>query len=823
MHIYDGHTTSCNDGQLPDDQFAETLEQIMENEENVQIQLAPYEKPSLNKIFDLDRIIYDLNDQVDLLASQADRYDYVVSVASGVICGLLDILWVGEFSLEHGRGIASDRVDDFVKKTAKLLGHEGDSVKSAVKFLEDRFPIPSDGNTPDLGGGLQHHLRDFAHHPTIAGLVFSLLTQFTYKSYGTDTAGAFMVVDVPEASRIFIGNDVPSKVFHGTVIWFFHLVSDMAGSSASAGLSGGTGIPGPIISIAKELSALPVFKSIRIDDNSLSVFLSKLFNGTLFAKCDEAGKIIKESILKLDLRGEIGVGFGLGRQAVPVVANDCMVRAFYFIRRLAIEIRDNGAPALDDLRELDWDKTKPFGNPTISRMLTIATGVFTTIDVGEAVVTQKYWISVNYIGVGRFAVAIGEDVSFALKARNVKQIRQVYRKNKQFTYMKEDNSIYERMGEGMSDNKLGLTIEQTEILYNLEYYKILHDVDNTKAPINNEAIRSLKRQWADEWKEYMTKGFSSFLQSEGAELHWHSEQELLSRIAGNNPLDVWFRLVLLEAMLFEPYYPLGVEENKKGEEVPSKKYKDLDNPMNGFNQKTGDDFLETFFCDDYYKEGYVKRLRKSYNKAFRELKEVLKGALVALGIAAGSAVAVVASAGIFAGPIAVALVGSSFPGLAGIALTNACLAYIGGGAIAVGGLGIAGGTATIVGGGALLGTTVGLGIGGAVGAAGIIGKESTVQQSAKLLVSMKEVFLNDEKDVEYSDSVYEQYTQKIKDIQAALIEIRLLEEDEADPKRNKEIKRQIKNAEESIKAMIIARNSMKKFKSSFELGMDKAE
>lgn len=29
--------------------------------------------------------------------------------------------------------------------------------------------IPSDGNTPDFGGGLQHHLRDFAHHPTIVG------------------------------------------------------------------------------------------------------------------------------------------------------------------------------------------------------------------------------------------------------------------------------------------------------------------------------------------------------------------------------------------------------------------------------------------------------------------------------------------------------------------------------------------------------------------------------------------------------------------------------------------------------------------------------
>jgi len=34
-------------------------------------------------------------------------------------------------------------------------------------------------NTNDFGGGTVHRLRDFAHHPTIGGLAFSMLTQFT--------------------------------------------------------------------------------------------------------------------------------------------------------------------------------------------------------------------------------------------------------------------------------------------------------------------------------------------------------------------------------------------------------------------------------------------------------------------------------------------------------------------------------------------------------------------------------------------------------------------------------------------------------------------
>ena len=433
-----------------------------------------------------------------------DKFDYLVSIGSGVLCGLLDILWVGSFCLERGRSIASDGIDSFVAKTARLLGCKVDDIESAVKFLEKRFPIPSDGNTPKFGGGLQHHLRDFAHHPTIVGLIFSLLTQFTYKSFGTDVNGVFMVVEVPEVSKAYIGKDVPQKILYGTITWFFHLVSDMAGSSSSAGLSGGTGIPGPIIALAKELSVLPIFKNMTVGDNSLSVFLSRLFNGTLLAKHDESGKIIKDSILKFDLRGEFGLGIEVGRQAIPVVANECIVRGFYFIRRLAVEIKDSNIRSISDMKQIDWNKVKPLNSPTIARMLTIAAGVFTTVDVGEAATTQKFWVSVNYFGVGRFAVAIGEDVSWCLKARSIKRIKQMYENIQRFAYTQKDERIYERIGSDMDIDKFGLTVEQTEILYNLEYYKVLNDIHATKIPVGGESIKRLKQDWLDEWKKYIT-------------------------------------------------------------------------------------------------------------------------------------------------------------------------------------------------------------------------------------------------------------------------------------------------------------------------------
>ena len=756
-----------------------------------------------------DAVLYDLDNQIDLLSSHADKWDCLVAVASGILCGMLDILWVGEFSLESGKAFAGDKVEGFVKKSANVLGYKGDDLKSAVKYLEKMFPIPSDGNTPDFGGGLQHHLRDFAHHPTLVGLFFSLLTQFTEYSYGTDVNGVFKAVTVPEKSKVFIGKDIPDKLFKGTVVWFFHLVSDMAGSSSTAGLGGGTGIPGPILSLAKELSALPVFKNMKIGDKDLSVFLSKIFNGTMFAKHDENGKIIRDSVIKFDFRSELGVVAELGKQAVPVIANECIVRCFYFIRRFALELKTLKCD--NSFNNIDWDKVKPFGNPTVMRMVTISSAVFSTIDIAEAIVSEKYFVSVNYVGVGRFAVAIGNEITNYLKVRDVKIIKRMYEDIRRNTFTSTDDNIYKRIGEGMDIGKLGITLEQTIILYNLEMHKTLNDI------AMGGKTADLKNEWLKEWKHYMEMGFSSFVGDENAVLQWYSAQELHNAACANSPELPWFRLVLLEAMLFEPYYPLSLETDKKGKEVPSTKYKSLQMPLMGYSKSDGDKFLEGFFKEDFYSPGYIARLRKCHNKVLRELNEVLGTAIKSVIITAVVAVLTIAAAGALAPAIAVALVGSNFAGLSGAALTSACLAYLGGGAIAAGGLGMAGGTMAIVGGGAILGIGAGAGIGGAVGAVSLMGKKDTILQSAKLMVSVREIFLNDEHDIEYSNTIYEQYVQNIADIEKGLVELRL-KADVADKEEKKRLKIQVKNAEESVHAMKIAMKSMKKFNSSFALG-----
>lgn len=790
----------------------------MNEQEKIKVELISDLNTLSTNVNSLDSVIFNLDSQIDLLSSKADKWDYLLAVGSGIACGMMDILWTGDFSLAEGRNISAQQIDNLVKKTAKMLGCESDDLKNCVKFLEDKFPIPADGSASDFGGGLQHHLRDFAHHPTIVGLIFSLLTQFTYKSYGTDINGNFTIVDVPDKSKIFIGEDIFSKIVNGTIIWFFHLISDMAGSRSTVGLSGGTGIPGPILSIAKEMSVVPFFKNFKKDDMSISLFLSKLFNGTLLAKHDENGKIIPDSIVKLDLRGEMGFVVELEKQTIPVIANECIVRTFYMIRRLAQQIKQIDIKSIDDFKKVRVNEIFPINSPTLARMLTVAAGVFTTLDVSDAVITRKYWVSVNYVGIGRFTLALGNEMVWALKRRDIKKIKDMYEKINRYTYTNTDRRIYERIGGNMEYDKFGISEEQTEILYNLEYYKILNDIETTKILVGGDKISQLKREWLEEWKTYITMGYAGFINKVDAKINWYSSEELDKKIELNNPKKPWFRLVLLEAMLFEPYYALSTETDKKGNEVPSKKYSVLNNPITGYNKNSGDKYLNEVYAEKYQLPGYVKRLRKCYDKVCRELNEVLKIAITSIAITAGITIVTVITAGSFAPAIAVTLVGSNFAGLSGAALTSACLAYVGTGAIAAGGLGMSGGLAAIVGGGAILGLGVGAGVGSAVGAVSLMGKKNTILQSAKLMVSVREIFLNDERDIEYSNTVYEKYVQNIADIEKDLIELQL-KANVADNKQKKKLKAEIKSAEDTVKAMKIAMKSMNKFISSYETGV----
>ena len=376
-------------------------------------------------------VLNQLNADINRLTNHADALDYMVAVGSGVLSSIIDIVCVGDFSLEAANQWGSEKIDRFVTKIAKIQGYNGNDLCGAVRYMEKKSPLAADAVTDKFGGGLQHHLRDFSHHPTPVGLFFSLLTQFTGMVYGTNRAGSFQVVPLSQNGLALVGKNFPEKITFGVINWMLHMVSDMAGSSSSI-LEGktGTGLPGPIVSLLKELSALPVFHSLNENgDRELSVWISKLFNGTLLK--NDSGEPIK-----FDLRTEIGIAEQLGKQALPVIVNECMVRGFYFVRHLQAELKRREIQQISDLKNIDWKSTLPFKNRTVVRMLTIATGTMTAIDIADATIESaiksgginpamipNMLVKINFVGIGRFAVAVGSDVSMGIKRSKLRNQR----------------------------------------------------------------------------------------------------------------------------------------------------------------------------------------------------------------------------------------------------------------------------------------------------------------------------------------------------------------------------------------------------------------
>ena len=687
----------------------------------------------------LPAIIYPLNENVreitdvswEETVQTADRVDYAIAVACGAISGLVDIFYVGEFSLENARNWGSEKTNKFVKKIAELTGYKGDDLSDAIRHLEQKFPLAADKNTPDYGGGLQHHLRDFSHHFSLGGLLCSLFTQFTGKVIGTDTSGAILIATVQDTT--WIGRSFEEKILFGTVNWFFHMVSDMAGSNATPGK--GTGIPGPIVSFIKELSAIPAFKDKKINEVEFHTWVSKLFNGTLLAKRDENGKIIEP--VKFDLRMEIGILHEVGKQFVPVIINECLVRGLYFLRRLYMAIKETEIKSIVDFEKIDAAELLPFNNRVIKRMITVASGVFTAVDTVDAAVraaiknggiTPKFFVDfavrINIVGVGRFIIACKADAAFI--SEDIQAA-----KEKRDKTAKE----YEKM---LAELKcLSLTYEQLRILYSIENLILMDDIEITKKPEN----KALKAAWKKEWQKQLLESLPVV---NGCPADFFLLEGQIGQYFDENDRGSWAHLIAMEAMLFTPYYPIfGNDEDKKLKKLKLQ------------SEYLTERFVETqsvISSEDF------SNLKKAYKKAAATVTGSTKNLVIG---AVGTTVVVLASGGLafaFAPAIATALVGEAAAGLSGAALVSYSLAAIGGGSLAAGGLGMAGGTAIITGGGALIGMLGGTGVSAATTMSLLSDDSYVLSECCKLLTFCKVILLEKFNDIKsVSDIEYEIY------------------------------------------------------------------
>lgn len=415
---------------------------------------AKVEAPSIDR---LNTELARVNQELEHYTNHADKADYALAVTSGVLAGLVDSLFVGEFSLEYANQWGNQQAEKLVLKVAKYQGYGGTDLGQAIKHLEDQFPIAADKATAAFGGGLQHHLRDFSHHPTPVGLVCSILTQFTGNVYGTDVAGAFQCVPLNKDGLNLVGKSFPEKIMFGAVNWFFHMVSDVAGSSGSA-MKGsfGTGLPGPLVSLLKEFSSTRLFKKQDAKGcKEFSVYISKLFNGTLLGERDSKDNLIP---LKFDLRTEMGVAMQVGKQTIPVIINECIVRSFFLLRRLLQELSRDDIQDWSDVHKINWKAIIPFRNRTVDRMLTIASMTFTVADTADAAIhaaiesggnwvlfSGRFVTRFNYVGAGRAALSIVREVSNEKKEAQLIHEKMILSEAKAALFLKQLQEFKEQL------------------------------------------------------------------------------------------------------------------------------------------------------------------------------------------------------------------------------------------------------------------------------------------------------------------------------------------------------------------------------------------
>ena len=370
---------------------------------------------------------------VNTLKPQCDKIDYALAASSGALCGLLDVFLIASPGDSFLGNVTDKWFEGRTCDFAKLCGWEGNSdnpVKSAIGYLEKAFKVPYDQRGCGDAGRMvfdltpsNHHFKSLAHNPSLLGLFFSVLNQFTNTSHFVSDG---QLVSLQEADGKFElqGNNFISKLWCGIVNWIGHLMSDISGASGSK--SRGTGIPSPLWTWTNSVIAIKAKLGLSANefDKSVNELALNLFNKGYDARFQTA-------------------------QAIPVLINELIVRLLYAVRRLIKYYRDT--PRTERSFKCMWKACEPFKNLTVKRMLTVAHGTFCLIDAGDAVVRGfitgggmfnpvEFFLRLNLVGVGRLTISLYGETKLAIS---------YHRAQKKAEFAKSEKIIVEDYIEGL--------------------------------------------------------------------------------------------------------------------------------------------------------------------------------------------------------------------------------------------------------------------------------------------------------------------------------------------------------------------------------------
>lgn len=439
----------------------------LQNDESIEFELisssTPLEDEINARLDKLNERLENLNNEIDRMTSHSSKLDMYVSVASGLITGIIDILYVGALNIDikngvdfDTRGKGAESVNRFIMDFAQKNGWGGSKTPddksklgSAINSLEKKFTMEQDDYSGFSSSRL-HHLEDLAHHPTPIGLMSALIVTFFKVGIFSDAKGVIKLMplktskkdllitwspiivsallywincwasrkftdkelsEMPKWQRIliktFCASPIVIAVSNVAINWAGHLVSDMGGSKNSP--DRGAGIPGLFLSLLKELSIVPPFNSTTLPKDISDLYSKK----------------------RTDFRSELlPMQESLGKQIIPVMLNELFISTFYFISRLKQQYDECGG-----WKGINWYNTVPYGNRTIARMRSVSSGVFISVDMADAAIRgaiksggnwakgiMEFALRINIVGVGKFTINLGNDVAMGMRRTKMRNI-----------------------------------------------------------------------------------------------------------------------------------------------------------------------------------------------------------------------------------------------------------------------------------------------------------------------------------------------------------------------------------------------------------------
>lgn len=381
-----------------------------------------------------------INNELERYTCHARKEEYTLAIASGILAGVVDALYVGDTPLfgvntKEARATINKRVNQFIQQCAEQEGYTGNRLAGAIAKMEEH-KVAQDNVWKGQVVGItakNHHLADLAHHPTPAGFIAAIIVQFFRVGIFVNTEGDWHLLPVETTEQDILNVVVPAVItgFLNWLVaiatnvyeeqteqeipetikklsrfaaktpmiidiakcadnWFMHLVSDMGGSKATPGA--GMGIPGAFLSLLYEIAALPPLNS-----SGLLKYLNNLYTKD-----------------KIDLRHELVAAEGLGKQAIPVMLNEILVRTSFLVLQFARAFNEG-----QSLTDINWGNVIPIDNRTVDRMMTVSTMTLTLADTADAaahaviesagnsvVFSQRFAARFNYVAAGRAAIAV---------------------------------------------------------------------------------------------------------------------------------------------------------------------------------------------------------------------------------------------------------------------------------------------------------------------------------------------------------------------------------------------------------------------------------